>query len=105
VGTGLDDKNKLISVALRNTGSVLVNLFPKRLANVGHHYTHLFDCLLELLRSHSKLFCPISEFVIFVDIDPVAVPVIAFRCVVDHSAFSSPFAMATDFPLLVSPIG
>jgi hypothetical protein len=89
---------KLISVALRNTGSVLVSLFhfPKRLANVGDHHTHLFDCLLELLRSHSKLFCPIPEFVIFVDIDPVAVPVIAFRCVVGHSAFSSPFAMATD---------
>jgi hypothetical protein len=77
-------------------GSTTTPLFPKRLANVGNHYTHLFDCLLELLRSYSKLFCPISEFVIFVDIDPVAVPVIAFRCVVGHSACSSPFGMTTD---------
>jgi hypothetical protein len=93
--TGLDD-NMLISVALLNTGAVILFDFPKRLTNVCGHYSHLLNCLLKLLRGHSKLFCPISEFVIFVDIYPVAVPVVALRCVVGHSAICSPFGMVTD---------
>jgi hypothetical protein len=94
----LDDKDELISVALVNTKSVLVILFhfPKCLANVGGHYAHLLNCLLKLLRGHSELLCPISEFVIFLNIDPVPVPVIAFRWVVGHSAFCSLFGRMTD---------
>jgi hypothetical protein len=54
-----------------------LRLFPKRFAHVGDHYAHLLDCLLKLLRGASKLICPISEFVFLVNIDPVAVSVIA----------------------------
>jgi internalin A len=95
---GLDDKNKLISVALLNSGSVLVILFhfPKRLTNVCGHYAYLFNCLFQFLRGHSKLRRPIPKFVILVNIDSVAVSVIALRCVVGHNAFRSPLGMATD---------
>ena len=94
----MDDKDELISVALVNTGSVLVILFhfPKRLANIGRHYADPLHCLLKLLRGDSKLFGPISEFIIFVDIDPVAVPIIAFCCVVGHICICSPFRKVTD---------
>jgi hypothetical protein len=49
-------------------------VFPKRFRNVRGHHAHLLNCLLKLLRGHTKLLCPIWEFVIFADIDPVAVP-------------------------------
>jgi hypothetical protein len=77
-------------------------LLPKRLTNLVGHYAHLLNCLLELLRGHSQLLCPISEFVFFVDIDPVAVPVIAFRCVVGHGAFYSPVGRVTDLQRLTT---
>jgi hypothetical protein len=60
-----------------------------------------FNCLPELLRGHSQLLCPIPEFVILVDIDPVVVPVIAFRCVVGHSEFCSPIGTVTDLDTYV----
>jgi hypothetical protein len=98
VSTGLDDKNKLISVALINAGSALVILFhfPKRLTNVCGYYAHLLDCLPKLLRRHPKLLCPISEFVILVNIDSVTVPVIALHLVVGHSRNCSSFVTTTD---------
>ena len=45
----------------------------------------------------SKLFCPILELVIFVDIYPVAVPAIALRCIVGHSVTYSPFGWEMDY--------
>ena len=76
-------------------------VFPKRLMKFGGHYAHLLNCLPELLRGHSQLLCPISEFVFLVDIDPVVVPVIAFRCVVGHSESCSPGGTVTDLDTYV----
>ena len=98
VSSRLDDKDELISVALVNTGSVLVTLFhlPERLANIGRHYAYLLNCLLKLLRGDFQLLRPVSEFIIFVNIDPVAVSVILLRCVIGHSASCSSFVRVTD---------
>ena len=79
--------------------SISIRSLRKCLTHVGRHNADPLHCLLKLLRGDYKLFGSISEFIIFVDIDPVAVSEIAFRRLVGHIANCSRFGSATVFEL------
>ena len=60
-------------------------LFPERLADVGGHSRR--PSQLSPYASQRSLLAPLSKIrsLFFVNIDPVSIPVIAFRCVISHS--------------------
>lgn len=56
---------------------------------------YLTDGLLKLFRCNSKLFRPITNFILLMNIDPVPVSVVAFLFIVGHVLYS-PVKTRTD---------